>query len=262
MLVRSLFFGIVLSVAVPAAAASPFDGTWKIDVKSAQLPKKPDVLLLKNGVYTCSSCTPAFTVKADGTFHKITGQPYFDEAMVKIVDANSLMESDKRKGKLVYTSATKVAADGKTATVIWTDSSSPSGKTTKGEVRQVRVGPAPAGAHAVSGQWMTTGFGGISDAVLTVSFLVAGDRFSMKTPAGYSIDAPLGGKPVPVVGDPSNVMAAVRKVDDRTLVETDTRAGEVISVYTYTALPDGKTIKVVSENRKQGTTTTYAMKRQ
>lgn len=261
MLVRNLILGAALIVAVPAIAASPFDGTWKGDTSTAKLPEKPDVVLIKGGVYTCSSCTPVFTVKTDGAFHKIVGHPYLDEASVKLVDARTVSETDKRKGKVAYTSLTRVSADGKSLTLDWTDLG-PDGKTVKGQNAQVRVAPAPAGAHAASGSWRTVKVSGVSDAALTVTLVLTPTEFKVKTPNGYSYNAPLSGKPVPVVGDPSNVMAAVRKVDDRTVVETDTRAGEVINVYTYTALPDGKTIKVVSENRKQGTTTSYAMTRQ
>lgn len=252
---------LAFAVAAPALAASPFDGTWKGDTSTAKLPDKPDVILIKDGTYTCSSCVPVFKVKTDGAFHKIVGHPYVDEASVKLVDARTVKEIDKRKGKIAYTSMVRVAPDGKSLTMEWTDVG-PDGKTVKGTNIQTRVAPAPAGAHAASGSWRTTKVSNVSDAALTMTLTLTPKSFAMKTPGGYSYDAPLGGKPVPVVGDPSNVMAAVRKVDDRTIVETDTRAGEVISVYTYTALPDGKTIRVVSENRKQGTTTTYSMKRQ
>lgn len=254
--------GLAFAVAAPALAASPFDGTWKADVKSAQLPKRPDVILVKDGMYACSSCKPAFSVKADGAFHKITGQPYFDEAMVKIVDAGTLMETDKLKGKIVYTTATKIAADGKTQTLNWTDSSAPDGKTTKGETRQKRVVPAPAGAHAASGQWQTTSFGDISDASLTVTFKVSGDTFTMSTPNGFGYVAKFGGPAVPIIGDPSGMTAAVKKIDAMTVVETDARKNDVRTVLTMTALPGGKAIKVSQLNKATGATTVYMMARQ
>lgn len=258
-----IVFGTALAFAVtaPALAASPFDGTWKGDTSTAKLPTKPDVILIKDGTYLCSSCVPVFKVKADGAFHPVVNHPYVDEASVKLVDARTVAETDKRKGKVAYTSLTRVSADGKSLTIDWTDLG-PDGKTMKGTNTQMRVATAPAGAHAASGSWRTTKVANVSDAALTMTLALTPKSFAMKTPAGYSFDAPLGGKPVPVVGDPSNMMAAVRKVDDRTVVETDTRAGEVISVYTYNALPDGKTIKVTGENRKQGTTTSYLLKRQ
>ena len=37
-------------------AQNAFDGTWKIDMKKAEFPKKPDEYLLQNGMYECKTC--------------------------------------------------------------------------------------------------------------------------------------------------------------------------------------------------------------
>ncbi len=71
---NSLF--LLLLVPVLAWAQSPFDGTWKVDLSKAKLPKKPDVFLLQNGMYECKTCTPPVNVKADGQFQKVSGDPY------------------------------------------------------------------------------------------------------------------------------------------------------------------------------------------
>lgn len=253
---------ISMALAGPAIAASPFDGTWKGDVKSAQLSKKPDVILLKDGVYTCSSCNPVFTVAADGVFHPVTGMPYVDEASVTVVDARTVTETDKFKGKVVNTTKTVVSPDGKSVAINWVDTSAPDGKPTSGDVKQMRVGAAPAGSHATSGMWRTAAVANISDSALTETFATTGDSLSMMTPNGYSYTAKFGGPPVPLAGDNANTMIAVRKINATTVEETDTRNGEVVSVYTMTALPGGKTIKVVNENRKQGRTSIYTMLKQ
>ena len=82
--------GALLVAATPALAADRFDGTWKGDVASATVTGKPDTLLLKNGMYTCSSCTPAYTIKADGAFHAVKGKSYWDETSVAIVDDHTV----------------------------------------------------------------------------------------------------------------------------------------------------------------------------
>ena len=43
---KLLFFGLLMPLLMPvvAMAQSAFDGTWKVDLSKAQLPKKPDVL--------------------------------------------------------------------------------------------------------------------------------------------------------------------------------------------------------------------------
>ncbi len=65
---KLLLFGllIVLVVSVPAIAQNAFDGTWKFNLNDAQFPKKPDVVLLQDGMYHCKTCVPPIDVKADG----------------------------------------------------------------------------------------------------------------------------------------------------------------------------------------------------
>src|SRR6202034_3218563 len=84
---RLLFPTLLLSAA--ALAGPGFDGTWKTDMESLQTTGKPFALLLAAGEYTCSSCNPPYTVKADGAEHKVTGQAYFDIAKVKVTGPNS-----------------------------------------------------------------------------------------------------------------------------------------------------------------------------
>src|SRR5215467_312104 len=88
---KALICGAILcAVVAPACAiaASPIDGTWKADVSSAQMPKKPDIYVLKDGMYSCKTCAPAYSVKADGTDQAVSGHPYYDTVAIKVVDAN------------------------------------------------------------------------------------------------------------------------------------------------------------------------------
>jgi hypothetical protein len=252
----------ILFLAAPAYADSPFDGTWKGDVKSAQLPTKPDVISLVGGVYRCSSCTPAWSVPADGVSHPVKGLSYSDEISVRVVDARTIEETDKFKGKIVSTSTARLSADGKRVAIHWVDTSAPDGKPTNGDVVQQRVGPARAGAHAITGQWRTSSVANISDEALTSTFALAGDRFSMKSPQGYGYEAMLGGPAVPIVGDQAGTMAKLRRVSATSIEETDMRDGKAVSVMTMTAAPDHRTLRVVSRNLKQGTTLRYDMIKQ
>ena len=77
MLKRSTFIYAAIALAPCAAfAASPFDGNWKVSLSHIQLSKKPDVYVITATSYTCSSCGPAYTVKADGTDQKVAGHDY------------------------------------------------------------------------------------------------------------------------------------------------------------------------------------------
>jgi hypothetical protein len=251
---------LVVAVATPAFAASPIDGTWKTDLSSIQFTDKPDVLLLKGGTYVCSSCAPLFSVKADGAFHKLVGIPYIDEASVKVIDANTVEEVDKLKGKIVSTQRTSLSPDGKTLSIHWTDSSAPDGTVSRGDATQTRIAEGPVGSHAISGSWRTANVANISDAVATMVLATDGDILSMKTPNGYRYDAKLGGAPAAIIGDNADTKASVRKVGD-SYEETDWRDGKIVSVYTMTPTTDGK-LKIVSENKLRGTTTTLMMVRQ
>ena len=81
---------LLLAPAVVFAGGSAFDGTWKTKTGSMQTTGKPDTFQLLNGEYTCSSCNPSFTVKADGKYHETKGSPYHDAVAVKVLSATVL----------------------------------------------------------------------------------------------------------------------------------------------------------------------------
>src|ERR1700728_3374347 len=138
--------GFLLALLIPSAAAaqSAFDGTWKVDMKTAQFPAKPDSYLLKDGEYECATCIPPVKVKADGLDHPVTGHSYYDSVAIKVISDRSVEEIDKKNGKVVTTATTVVSADGKTETFDYSDSSDTNGApvTGKGEATLVKAGPA------------------------------------------------------------------------------------------------------------------------
>ena len=243
--------------AAPAFAQAGFSGTWKADLSSVQTPQKPDVFMIKGGVYTCRSCAPAVMVRADGAFHHVTGHPYYDEESVKVVDARTVAFAQRLKGKAVGHSARTVSPDGKMLTFTFTDTSSPTGKIVTGSGTERRVGPAPAGAHAVSGSWRTDKYDNVSDAGLLVSYKLVGDMLQMSTPTGESYQAKVGGGAVPIHGDPAATMASIRRLGPATLQETDMRAGKPVGVTTMTLNRDGRTMSVVYEDKVLATRMAY-----
>jgi hypothetical protein len=50
----------------------------------------PEVYVLREGMFHCVSCTPKVDVTTDGDRHKVTGQPHFDAASIRIVDTNAV----------------------------------------------------------------------------------------------------------------------------------------------------------------------------
>ena len=259
----ALLFTTAAAASVLAAApamAAGIDGTWKVDTKNIAFPKKPNKTLLKDGIYYCGGCTPAMTTKADGKFHKISGQPYFDEVMIKVVDANTVEETDKKAGKVNFVQTMTVAADGKTRSYTFTDTTAENGVPVKGSGSSERVAKGPAGSHAISGEWRPKEMTDLSAEALTVTFKTAGNTLSMSSPTGTSYTATFGGPAVAIKGDPGKTMAAVKKAGG-SIVETDSRDGKPVSVATLTPSADGKTLDVAVEDSVKKTTVKYkAMK--
>src|SRR5258708_23758806 len=147
---KRLSFVVMLSallVTAMAAAQSAFNGTWKIDMSKVDFPEKPDVLVLQKGIYTCKTCAPPYTVKADGKDYPVKGHPYFDTVAIKVVDDHTIEETDKKAGKVVGNSHLAVSGDGDTLNFSFSDSSNTNGGppgTCRGQATPVAKGPAGA----------------------------------------------------------------------------------------------------------------------
>jgi hypothetical protein len=252
------------SLLLPALvmAQSAIVGTWKADLSNIQLPQKPDRYLLDNGTFECLTCVPPVKLPADGADHAVAGHPYYDTAAVKVLDDHTIQETDKKGGKTVTTTTTKVAADGKTATFEFSDSSASNAAPIVGSGLSKRVAAAPAGAHAVSGSWRTTKLQNISDNGLTVTFALDGSTLKMSNQLGQSYAAPLDGKDVPYTGDPGLTSVSVKRLGSRTLEESDKRNGKVIWVAHMTVAANGKTMTVAWKDKLHGTSGSYAAVKQ
>lgn len=251
----------LLAVSSPAFAQSAYDGVWKIDLASAQLPDRPMVVSLVNGTYTCASCMPAYTVPADGQMHRVEGFDYWDEVSVRVIDAHTVEDAQKLRGQAVGSARNRISADGATLTVSWTDTSSPDGVPTTGEATMTRTAPAPAGAHALSGSWKSASVANVSEASLTATLRLADGAFSFSMGNGYAYTARLGGPAVPITGDQAGATATVRQLADGSIEETDHINGEVSSVTVLTPAADGS-ITVRTENPKVGSSATYKLLKQ
>jgi len=253
---KLLWFVLLLSLLTPglAMAQSVFDGTWKVDLKTAQFPTKPDVYLLQNGMYHCKTCVPAIAIKADGQDQKVTGHPYFDTVSIKLVDDRTIEETDKKNGKTVTTSKSWVSPDGNKMMFEFSDSSATSGDPVTGKGEATRVAKGPAGAHAVSGSWRTAKIENVSDNGLAFTYKVDGDSLTMSNPTGQGYTAKLDGTDAPYNGDPGTTSVSVRLVDKSTMEETDKRDGKVITVSRMTLAADGKSMTIAFDDKLHGTT--------
>ena len=259
---RLLIAGLALALLVPACALaqSALNGTWVTQLGSVKGFGKPFVIHLKDGMYECN-CAPPIKVKADGQDHAVTGHPGFDTVAVKVLDDHSIQETDKKDGKTVSTTTVTAAADGKTATYEFTDSSGTSPVTGKAVVERVAKGPA--GANAVAGSWKFGHWENMSDNGRTFTYKVDGKQVSFSDPTGDSYAAEIGGKAVPYTGGGmSGVTVSVKKDGKDGLRETFMYDGKVTHTNTMTVSADGKTMKSVSHNVQAGRTSTMLADKQ
>jgi hypothetical protein len=121
---------VVLGIAVSAASADQFAGTWKLNLAKSK--------------YTAGQAPQALTLKveSDGTNYKLTGDgtdaagkplhaeysgkfdgkdnpattPYGDTVSLKKIDANTIESTNKKDGKVTVIVTTEISKDGKTRT--------------------------------------------------------------------------------------------------------------------------------------------------
>jgi len=257
-----LVFSAALPFALNTSAQTGFDGTWKVDLSSAQFPTKPDVYLLQNGTYECKTCTPPYSLKADGQDHAVSGHPYFDTVNIKVVDDHTLIETDKKNGKTVTTGKTTVSADGKSLDFEFTDSSDTTGAPVTGKAVATRVAAGPAGAHAISGSWRMSKLENISTNAVTFTYKLEGDTLHMSSLTGQSFAAKLDGADAPYKGDPGVNSVSVKRIDKNTIEETDKRDGKPISIARIALSADGKALAITSRDLLAGTTATFKATKQ
>ena len=252
---KRIWLVLVTALLMPAlsGAQSAFDGTWKVDMNTAKYPEKPDVYVLQDGMYHCMTCVPPIDVKADGQDQKVSGHPYFDTMSIKILDNNTIEETDKKNGKTVTTAKTWVSADGNTLMWEFSDSSATSGDPVKGTGHATLVEKGPAGSHATSGSWRIVKMDTISENAMSITFKVNGDSLTMSSPTGQSYTAKLDGTEAPYQGDPGTTSVSVKKAGPNTIEETDKRDGKVLSVSRMTVTADGKRMKIATDDKLRGT---------
>lgn len=236
------------------------DGTWKGDVSSVKFEQKPDEYLLQNGKFDCKSCIPPVSIAADGAYHAVTNHAYYDEESIKVVDAKTVQQSTKLKGRETGHATMTVAPDGKTLTIDWTDTSVANAKANTGSFVENRIADGPAGSHALSGSWTPAKIAAVNQEAITLTLKADADTLHMSSPTGISYDAKLDGTSTPIKGDPAGATASVKKLSDNSYQETDTAGGKVVNVTTFTLGSDGK-LTIMSVDPRNGSKTTWAANR-
>lgn len=251
---KRLIFATIFLPFLPtlAAAASPFDGTWVWDFASAQLPDRPDVYVVAQGMYACKSCVPEIAAKTDGADNPVTGQPYADSIAVSILNPHTVKATYKKGGKVTGIDQMTVSDDGTSLKDDFEDRSESTPNTIQMLFKRVAAGPP--GAHALSGSWQATKFESVSGNATMTTIKVTKDGMSSHDMNGTGYDAKFDGKDYAMTGDIGHTMVSVKLLDERTFEETDKHDGKIDNVFRMTVAPDGKTAQYVVEDRRHGTT--------
>lgn len=246
---------LVLLCSAPAFAQAGFNGTWKIDEAATQLPAKPSVWKLGGGKFTCESCTPAFTVPADGAFHPVSGNPYIDSVSAKIVSPTEAKFAFRKGDKVNGEEARTVSADGKSLVMKGIDRAAPDGSEVSYSDTAVRIADGAKGEHALSGSWKRDTLKTNDDKALTFTFAVDGDNITYTTPTGERLVAKVGGPAAAWEKDPAGMMATVTRTGDNGLQIVNTVKGEKWATVNMMTTADGKTMNVTVVSERQKTET-------
>ena len=246
--------------ATPAAAEagdlSVLNGTWKGDLSTLKFEGKPDEFLLQGNSYTCSTCIPPLTATADGQFHPVADRPYYDSLAIRVVDDRTV-EFRRRKGdREVSRNTWTLAEDGNVLTNRFHDATTPNAPPIEGTTTLRRAGPAPAGAHGVSGKWMPEKVGDYTEEALNVRYQIAGNKVTSNV-QGQSYTADLGGPAVPVQNDPGGTSVAVAREGANGLRETYTRGGKEVAIFTVVPSADGRSATITSTDPRDGSKSTW-----
>jgi hypothetical protein len=259
---RKLLGLMLIMLPMVAVAQNGIDGTWRMDLKKAQIDPKPQVFELKDGVYSCATCESKDKVKADGQDHKVTGNPYVDTMSVAVVSGSTIEEVGKKDGKVNFRDTKTVSADGKMLSEKFEWHPAGSDQAANGTAMLSRLGEPEPGAHAISGSWKTEKYETMSDNALTFVYIPEGDGLKYKASTGETYSAKFDGKDYPYQGDPGTTAVVLRKIDNQTFEETYKRKGEVVGVARMTISPDGKSLTIVSEDKVRGRTDNWVAEKQ
>ncbi len=237
------------------AAQSRFDGTWRMRMDTLQFSGTPEEYLISDSKYRCVSCVPKVDIPSDGADHKVSGhEVYYDTIAVRVVDAHSLDFTFKKDGKVVATSKETVAADGKT--MLEEFRNAPETDPVTGKAGFLRVGEAPAGAHALSGKWQMRTINNDGEAGTLTTYKSIPNGLTIIS-GRESYDAKFDGKDYPA-GKDLHSTVALTLIDENTFEETDKEDGKVLTVSRMTVSKDGATMSVESVDKQRGGTMTYS----
>jgi hypothetical protein len=243
------------SVAAPCLAQSAFDGHWKIDATATHQSGDRFSILLEDGTFTCRWCSPVWSVPADGEFHVVKDQPQYDEVAVQIIEPSAAVFTRRKNGRTIYQAVDTVSHDGALLSFAYMEIGD-TGKVETGTGLWRRVSPQPEGSHPVSGEWRELQVKATSEDEATFTIASTGDTMRISLAPGETVVAKINGPAEPVMGDTRGTSASLRLMEEKRLVQTEYRNGEIVSVTRFTLL-DTETMELVVEYARSKSTSHY-----
>ena len=218
-------------------AASPWDGTWKLDRSKSHYEGQTFTYTKKpNGMWTVSDGAAVhFDFGTDGKPYKTVDAD--DTTTTKMENDHSWTYTDEFKDKVVRKTHQEVSADGKTM-IEHAISYRPDGTTAQSDATYTRVG----GTTGFAGKWKSTKVS--SDAPESFVISTAADgTITWSIPSEKStVTGRPDGKPLPVKGpeSPASFTIALTKVSERELSFIMAIAGKPLTDGKMTLAADGK----------------------
>lgn len=259
---KKLLWLVALLMPLAAVGQSALDGTWKIDLSKAKLDSKPTVFEIRDGIFSCLSCDPKVTIPADGQEHKISGSPYTDTEKISVVNPNTIERTGMKNGKVSFHDTLTVSPDGMTLTQSYEGHPPQSSEPVTATGIFTRIGTPSAETNQVAGSWKMDKWESASDNALTFVYASNGDRMNYKASTGENYSAAFDGKEYPFKGDPGTTSVMIQKINDHTIQETYKRDGEIVGMARMTVSPDEKSLTIVNQDLRRGTTDTWIAEKQ
>ena len=174
---------------------------------------------------------------------------------VKAVN-DKTVEIHRKKGDTEVSSVTMtVSDDGNTLTNKFHDATTPNNPV-DGTGTEKRVGAAPAGAHAISGQWQPDQIPEYSESALSNTYKIEGNKVT-STLNGQTYTAEIDGPEVAVGNDIAKTMVKVTREGANGLRETFSRNGKVVFEGVTVPSADGNSVTFTGTDPRDGSKITY-----
>jgi hypothetical protein len=254
-----VWFVVLLLSPTSSLAQTPFDGTWVANLDSVHFPKRADVYSLQSGIYSCDTCVPRIDVKADGEDYPVPGSPYFSTVAVRVIDDRTIQITEKQAGRTVYSETDRVSPDNHILTEKIVDTAADGGQPVTAEEIFSRESPGPAGSNPIWGTWQAEQLKADSASGMTVTYRSIPDGLQASNPRGEGYFAKFDGKEYPIKGALAHDTVSLKRVNARTIIETEKEDGAVHYRLRMTVSPDGKSMRVRETDKERGTKTSYTL---